>query len=252
MKVLVVVYNKSLYESLTLESLRDISGLEIFVADNSTSDYGNEKIASELGYRYVNMGGNMGLSKAYNRVISTLEKNDDFICLFDDDTKADKTYFDTLLEDAGRFKDIDIFAPVVKDKKGILSPCVFTGIRGKRVKQLELIPQHRISVVNTGLAVRLKIFRDYRYDEGLFLDYIDHAFVRDITNNDKSKIHIINAVLEQRFSGSEKTKRQDALNRYKIFKKDLRYFCNKYGISSILCRIFLLARRVRIIIKNII
>jgi rhamnosyltransferase len=250
MKILVVIYNKSLSQSQAISSISGIEGLEVFVADNSTADYGNKAYALQKGYHYFDMGGNAGLSKAYNRVISTLEKNDEVICLFDDDTTIDSTYFDALRESADKYMDINIFAPVIKDRKGMLSPCVFNGIRGKRVKRLEQIPPHGISIVNSGLAIRLRVFRDYLYDEGLFLDYIDHAFIRDVIGNDRAKVQILNVTLRHCFSGSELTSKEDIINRYGIFKKDFRYFCSKYGVSPIRSRIFLLARSVRIMIKN--
>ncbi len=249
MKALVVVYNKPLSQSQTIHSISGVEGIEVYIADNSTSDYGNKEFASAQGHHYFDMGGNAGLSRAYNHVISTLDKDDGVICLFDDDTTVDKSYFSELKSDAKIYKDIDIFAPIVKDKKGILSPCMFNGIRGKRVKRLESMPRYGVSVVNSGLAVRLRVFRDYKYDEGLFLDYVDHAFIRDLTGSDGSKIHILNASLQQNFSGSESAGKEDLINRYSTFKKDLLYFCGKYGVSTVRCWIFLLARRVHIMIK---
>lgn len=249
MKALVVVYNKPLSQSNTIHSLSGAQGIEVYIADNSTADYGNREFASARGYHYFNMGGNAGLSRAYNRVISALEKDDGLICLFDDDTIVDKAYFDVLRKDANIYKHIDIFAPVVKDKKGILSPCVFNGIRGKRVKRLENMPRRGVSAINSGLAIRLRVFRDYKYDEGLFLDYVDHAFLRDVAGGDGSRIHILNASLQQSFSGSESASKEDVIERYRTFKKDLLYFCRKYGVSIVRCRLFLLARRVHIMIK---
>lgn len=251
MKVLVVVYNMHLSDSQTIRSISGVEGIDVYIADNSTSDYGNKKFASANGYHYFDMGGNAGLSRAYNRVISALEKNDDIICLFDDDTTIDRTYFDVLRKEADKYKNIDIFAPVVKDAKGILSPCIMSGLKGKRIKLLKDMPQHKISAVNTGLAIRLKVFSGYKYDEGLFLDYVDHAFIRDIADNETSKIRILNVTLEQRFADNEKTTREDSIKRFNIFKKDVRYFCSKYGISSVRCRMFLLARRAHIMLKNI-
>lgn len=248
-KALVVVYNKPLSQSKTIHSLSGAHGIEVYIADNSTVDCGNREFASARGYHYFDMGGNAGLSRAYNRVISALEKDDGLICLFDDDTTIDKAYFDVLKKDASAYKHIDIFAPVVKDKKGILSPCIFNGIRGKRVKRLENIQRRGVSAINSGLAIRLRVFRNYRYDEGLFLDYVDHAFIRDVADNDGSKIHILNISLKQSFSGSESVSKEDILNRYRTFKKDLLYFCRKYGVSIVRCRLFLLARRVHIMIK---
>lgn len=250
-KALVVIYNKPLSESPAIRSINGAQGVQIYIADNSTVDCGNEAFARSHGYRYFDMGGNMGLSCAYNRVISTLEKNDGLICLFDDDTAVGGDYFKVLREDADRFPDIDIFAPVVKDGKGILSPCILHNLAGRRVKSIEELPRYGISAINSGLAVRLRVFNDYRYDEGQFLDYIDHAFIRDITGQDASKIRIMDTVLYQRFMGSESPDRQALLNRYSIFKSDATHFCRRYGIPPLLCGIFLARRRLVIFLKLI-
>ena len=212
-------------------------------------DCGNEKEARSRGYRYFGMGGNVGLSRAYNRVISELEMNDCLICLFDDDTAVGNDYFKVLREDADRFPDVDIFAPVVKDGKGILSPCILRNLAGRRVRSVGELPRYGISAINSGLAVRLRVFNDYRYDEGQFLDYIDHAFIRDIAGQDLSKIRIMDTVLYQRFMGSESPDRRSLLNRYGIFKNDVTHFCRRYGIPPLLRGIFLLRRRIVIFLK---
>lgn len=229
---LIVIYNKPLAESQTVLTLNAPDDVQVWVADNSTEDYDNRAFAEAHGCRYVDMGGNMGLSKAYNRVISMLDKSDGLICLFDDDTMVDSRYFQVLKEAERIHPEINLFAPVVKDGKGILSPCLINGVFCKRIKSVNKLPKKGISVVNSGLAVRLKVFQDYQYDEGLFLDYIDHAFVRDIAGHNGTQIHIMDELeLGQEFSGSEKRNKKVAINRYKIFQKDITHFCIKYGIS---------------------
>lgn len=250
-KALIVIYNKSLKESLTLNSIAGEKGVEIYIADNSTKDYKNAEYALRQGYHYFDMGGNTGLSKAYNRVISQLEKNEDLICLFDDDTRVGSGYFETLRKAAKQQGNIDIFAPIVRDRKGILSPCVFKVLKGIRVRDVEKIPKNNISVINSGLAIRLRVFNDYKYDEGLFLDYIDHAFIKDVINRDKSKIHIMDAIIEQNFSGSSRLNAKENKERFLIFKKDMGYFCGKYGVPIFFCKLSLLMRRVSAFLKHI-
>lgn len=249
-KALIVVYNQTLCESKTFNSIKDIPGIDVIIADNSTKDFGNQIIAQQSGCTYISMNGNEGLSKTYNKVLSTLDKRSGLICLFDDDAQVGQNYFDALNKAARKHSDINIFAPIVKDRVGILSPCIISGISVSRTKDVESIPQDAISVINSGLAIRLKVFEDYQYDEGQFLDYVDHAFIKDIVNHDKRKVYIMdNVEIVQRFSGSEKSSRIADKARYTIFKKDVGYFCEKYGISHFSRMIVLLKRRVSLFIK---
>ena len=95
--VVLVIYNKPLAQSQTAATLNAPGDARVIIVDNSTADYGNRAFAQAQGYEYVDMGGNAGLSRAYNRVIDTLDKDDGLLCLFDDDTEADSRYFEALL-----------------------------------------------------------------------------------------------------------------------------------------------------------
>ncbi len=246
--VIVVVYNKRLTECAALVSLTGIGGLSVYVADNSTRDMGNEALAAQAGYTYISMSGNKGLSKAYNKAIDCIEKNDGLICLFDDDTAIGADYFAVLRADANTYGDIDIFAPVVKDAYGMLSPCLFKGLRGLRAACVADIPPKNFTAINSGLAIRASVFRSYRYDENLFLDYVDHAFIRDIIGHDKSKVHVMDVVLHQQFSGSVRQARPDAMRRYGIFKKDVQYFGRKYGAPRLSVWLLLMRRRLKLLL----
>lgn len=249
-KALIVVYNQSLCDSKTFNTIKEITEIDLIIADNSTKDFGNETIAKQSGCTYISMSGNEGLSKTYNKVLSTLDKRSGLICLFDDDAQVGQNYFDALKKAANEHADINIFVPIVKDRVGILSPCIISGISVSRAKDIESIPEDAISVINSGLAIRLKVFENYQYDEGQFLDYIDHAFIKDTVNHDKRQIYIMdNVEIVQRFSGSEKSSRVADKARYMIFKKDVGYFCEKYGISRLSLMKVLLRRRVSLFIK---
>ncbi len=245
--VVVVVYNKRISECAAFASLSGIEGLAVYVADNSTRDMGNGALAAKAGYTYIGMGGNMGLSKAYNKAINLIG-HDGLVCLFDDDTAFGPEYFAALRADAKKYGGIDIFAPVVKDANGMLSPCIFKGLRGRRAASVADIPPMNLTAINSGLAIRARVFHGYRYDESLFLDYVDHAFIRDIVGHDKSKVHILDVTIDQQFSGSQKQSRQDAMRRYGIFKKDVQYFGRKYGEPKLRVALLLLRRRLKLLL----
>jgi len=131
----------------------------------------------------------------------------------------------------------------------MLSPCVIGSVACRRVNSVDELPACGVSAINSGLAVRMRVFAHYRYDEGQFLDYIDHAFIRDVTGNDLSRIYILkDAELRQEFSGSAKQSRQAALRRYKTFRKDIIYFCRKYGVSFFSRELLLIKRRIRLLL----
>jgi GT2 family glycosyltransferase len=195
------------------------------------------------------MGGNAGLSRAYNRVIDTLVKDSGLVCLFDDDTELDSRYFEVLSRAADTKPETDVFAPVVVDKKGILSPCIIRGAICRRVGSLNELPSCGVSAINSGMAVRHRVFADYRYDEGQFLDYVDHAFLRDISGYERGRIHIMEDVkLRQAFSGSERQSRDASMIRYRIFRQDIMHFCRKYSISPINRWALLFRRRIRLLL----
>jgi rhamnosyltransferase len=247
--VVLVIYNKALAQSQSAATLNAPSDARVHIVDNSTSDFGNREFAQEYGYEYVDMGGNAGLSRAYNRVIDTLEKDDGLLCLFDDDTEVDSRYFEALKKAAEAHPEIDVFAPVVTDQKGIMSPCIIRGVSCRRIKSLDELPERGVSAINSGLAVRRRVFAGYRYDEGQFLDYVDHAFLHDITGHERARIHILeDVVLKQAFSGSARQSRAAALQRYRIFKKDITFYCSKYGISPVLRWALLLRRRLGLLL----
>jgi rhamnosyltransferase len=247
--VLMVIYNKPLAQSQTIATLNAPSDVRVYIADNSTADYGNREFAQAHGYEYVDMGGNAGLSRAYNRVIDALVKDDGLLCLFDDDTEVDGRYFEVLRKAAEAHPDIDVFTPVVTDQKGILSPCVIRGASCRRVNSLSELPEHGVTAINSGLAVRRRVFADYRYDEGQFLDYVDHAFLRDIAGHERAHLHVMDdVVLRQEFSGSTRQSREAAMQRYRIFSKDIAHYCSKYSIPPVLKWALLLRRRLRLLL----
>mgnify|MGYP000662364730 CR=1 FL=1 len=120
-----VIYNRNLNESFSFSTLKN-TGVEIFVCDNSTKDMKNLTFESERVH-ILSMGGNVGLSKAYNKAIESINGRDGYICFFDDDTAVPENYF-TLMEKEIEKTGADILLPCVFDGNGYMSPCKISGV----------------------------------------------------------------------------------------------------------------------------
>lgn len=217
---IIVIYNSKCQNSVSYKRLKE-KGIDIVVCDNSTSDYGNKEIVENDHNIYIDMGGNKGLSKAYNAALDKI-KNYKFICLFDDDTDMGDNYFDKVLSYING-SSAEIFLPVVKTKTRILSPCQFKKKRAVEVKDLNSIDRDNISAINSGMVIKANIFDNYRYNENIFLDYIDHDFMREM-NRQKRKIEIMmDNVLDQDFS-METNSLKSSYNRLCILNHDLKEY----------------------------
>ena len=131
---------------------------------------------------YHSMGGNVGLSKAYNYALSILKdkSEDDIVIWFDDDTPVKQEYFDCLKNKVVD-KTFDVFVPVIYGQNGVIySPNESGWLKGKYIKSPEQqIPQNKFNAINSCLAVRLKAYKGYTYDEGLFMDCVDTKLFDD-------------------------------------------------------------------------
>ena len=182
----VVLYNKKIQDSITISHLMKLQEeyLHIIVLDNSTDAFvtENKMYFSEDLLTYYNMGGNVGLSKAYNYALSKLKNKpeNDIVIWFDDDTPVKKEYFSCLKKNA-EDKMYDVFVPVIYGQNGVIySPNEIGWLKGKYISSPEQkIPQNKFNAINSCLAVRLKAYKDYVYDEGLFMDCVDTKLFDD-------------------------------------------------------------------------
>lgn len=228
---IMVIYNKALEESDAYKCLKD-SDIRLVVCDNSTLDAGNMAIADSNSVDYIFMGGNIGLSRAYNRgldyIFEKYNPNDgDLICVFDDDTMIPKDYFECIKGATG-----EILLPIVLDGVGIMSPVLMkkdvTRRISSRQEALCIRPEY-LSGINSAMAVRASIYRDYRYNEEMFLDYIDHMFIMNM--RDKGIYpKVLDIDIRQQFSAIDDS-REAAAARFALQKKDLRIFYkNNYAM----------------------
>lgn len=196
----IVIYNKKIEHSITCEYLKRISSLyiRIIVIDNSDSDQGNAAVCGQRGYKYISMNGNKGLSKAYNAAVDNAKA--DVIILLDDDTEVTSEYFIKLNSSVKQNPEIDIFAPIVYGQDGVIySPNEFNFLRNHFISSADQnVSQERFNAIASGLAIRMRVFDNYRFDETLFVDQVDQYFFCE-QRKLKRKFMKIDAVLHQNF-----------------------------------------------------
>lgn len=224
---LVVVYNISCPDSLTCRKLEEqkSSLFDVTVFDNSLRDYGNDSFCRQKGWHYLGGKGNLGLSKAYNEAIANFPalSEGDYLCLLDDDTQLQDGFFEKVQKQIDGHPSADILLPILKQNGTIVSPS--TGKSRKPFFATEeeclLADTQTIAAFNSGMIIRLSVFRAYRYDERIFLDGVDHAFIRDM-KKEKKNILVLPVFAEQQYSGGEKGPFEGALVRFRIFARDYR------------------------------
>ena len=157
----IVIYNKSIENSITCKNILSFNEdlIEILIVDNSTSNYGNKAYCENKNIKYISMGGNQGLSKAYNAAID-LSKDKDVIILFDDDTDVTKQYFEQLQIALDSNPDVDIFAPIIYGQDGVIySPNRYNFMRSQYIQEIsQEIPQEEFNAIASCLAIRMRVF----------------------------------------------------------------------------------------------
>lgn len=225
----VVVYNKKCTDSITCRNLLQISDIPIrvLIYDNSTKDFDNRSYCDKMGWTYLGGEGNNGLSIAYNRCVDTAmaQGGNGWICLFDDDTQISVDYF-RKLHQATETSNSAIFVPMIYSGKALLSPCILTSWNNTQLfaseEELLQYTGQDLTAINSGMAIRLPVFDTYRYDENIFLDGIDHKFIRDMTARGEH-IHVLPYRCLHEFSGHSRPQLDGAKKRFEIFAKDQAY-----------------------------
>lgn len=221
--ILVVLYNKPASESETLKTLRHTESHRVLVLDNSTGEYESESYCRERGFDYFRFGENRGLSRAYNFGIDRLKGEVEAICIFDDDTAVPPEYLEAAEQVIASHPQNHIFLPLVYDTAGLLSPSRFQGNDSLRAESAEEIPPAEITGINTGCLITIDLFDRLRYDESLFLDFVDHRFLADAKRRG-AKIKILPIRLRQDFSDQGRQSLRAAAARFAIYAKDCRSF----------------------------
>lgn len=229
----IVVYNTKIEDSETIKiilQLKERYSLQLKVADNSTSPEiiaHNNQCAKSLGIYYYSMNGNKGLSQAYNIILNDIFKEapdlDDILIWFDDDTMINENYFEVLQRELFKSEKKDIYVPIIVGQDGkVWSPNRAGFLKNKLVKNnFSCITNKNFNAINSCTAARLRVYDNYRYDERLFLDQVDHKFYFDERQANRN-FGIIDVKIIQNFSQrTNKVNINDIYTRLRIRFKDI-------------------------------
>lgn len=203
MAAVIVVYNKSLDDSITCQGIKNINkeNLKTYIVDNSTMPNSNGDYCKTKGFEYISMHGNKGLSKAYNAAIDKSIDESDVIILMDDDTELSKEYFDSLESAIREHPVVDIFAPIVYGQDGVIySPNEFNFLKNHFIQdEKQEVAQDKFNAIASMLAIRSRIFADgYRFNEKLFVDQVDQNFFCE-QRKKNAKFMKLDCVIHQNF-----------------------------------------------------
>lgn len=250
---IVVLYNISITESTSCTYLRTINYPynHVIVVDNSTIDNNNDVICKKLGWTYISMNGNKGLSKAYNKALDSLRGKQGCVIWFDDDTNVTREYFVQLQMALAEHPECSIFVPVIQgqDKK-FWSPNEARFFKNKQLKKVnQSIQNSKFNAINSCTAVRLDVYKNYRYDERLFLDQIDHSFFRDQRRLNR-KFYKLPIIIQHNFSLKNRKTSIDSLKkRYEIMIPDFLTYCGDTQSQRVLAMVKVFGWGVRESIK---
>ena len=225
-------------------------GIKPIIIDNSTVDYQNEAFCAEQGLIYSGTGQNLGLSKAYNIAISLAPGDVDYFIWLDDDSILPADFLRKVESYIKQYPKIDVFVPVVRSlgSAGFLSPSRFVDFNTYRINAIEELAGVHFSAINSGMVVKKTIYKEFEYDETLFLDCLDHDFMAWIWEHNKQVLIMRDVAINQNFSGDQKRGKRQLLKRFGIFSKDYRAYRKKHHCSMLKTELYLAKRFLHIIL----
>ena len=242
---LIVIYNKNICDSLSYNSINKYNKLNIIIFDNSSEESVrlNSKYCKDNNICYYTLNENVGLSKAYNYVIDKIELNDtDYLLILDDDTPLKEQYIDELFKSV-KESTADIYIPIIISDNKIISPAnVQFNCRIKMLKNIKKLDYKRISAINSGMLIKTSVFKKIKYNDKMFLEYIDHDFMKKVRAHNY-KVKLIDIELNQNYSRFQYNDIKSEMHRFKIYLKDFKLYCKNcnnlifYYISTIKYRI---------------
>ncbi len=249
--ILTIVYNTKIEDIKSLDvflSFRENHPVTVIVvADNSVDDKILESNSRcSLPITYIPCGGNIGISKAYNKALRTIEDESFRVMLSDDDTLFSEEYMENMYaascEEANKDR---LICGLIDTDNGWMSP---RSIRTTNAAFPFLLRKPVPGVykdrnpVNSGLCIPGFLIRKIGgYDERLFLDYVDYLFMDKIRKAGFGEVVLVPGRIHQEFSGFSDDI-DSTLKRWEIFRKDFSSYCDITNKSA-LYKNYLLARR---------
>ncbi len=236
----VVAYKQSLIccrSWTSLEACLSREGLhaELYIYDNSPEPQAVQH-SLHISSHYHHDATNPGVSAAFNaacRFATRREKK--WILLLDQDTRLGGEAISHYAAAVDAHPSHPLFAPLVVDTIGIISPFRFRNGRGMRVSGMHsgFLPLKTFRAVNAGLLISCELFgRVGGYEQEIALDFSDIAFLEKVQPLCLS-LCLVDTTLEQDFSGTSLDDLQATVERFRKYCEGAHTFANRFSRRGI-------------------
>lgn len=227
--ILVCLYNKDIKTSNTIQSLLRASiqtnSTTVIIWDNSTLRMKQDSINflsnhfSKFIYKHTPE--NVVLSKIYNSVIETLDVEDSYLMLCDDDSDIPECFFEILENQINLNPSVNLFLPQIYSDSILVSPAKDYLIKTKLINDLQpgTLLSRCTTAINSGMVISNRFFKNgFRYDEDLRFYGTDNYFMIEYAKANKNLV-----VLDVRFIHSLSFNTTgDIKNKLRIFRENRR------------------------------
>lgn len=250
--IVMVIYQQPLSSSKAWISLVNELPLQysLFLFDNS--DEPQELPPSNHQVFYHFNSSNAGVAKAYNAGWQKAKQlGKQWILLLDQDTAISRHLFESFELSISKFPEIKVFAPILADHFGTVSPFYFKHGMSKRIKKMQagVVSFENRRTVNSGTLVKTIVFDHVDgFDERLPLDHSDIYFQEKVSRHCPSFV-VVPCELKHQFSGSDRQGIKVELSRYKTFCESCKTMTSLTGIKSNFYRTSL-KRAIRLSMKH--
>lgn len=230
LNIVVVLYRMTESQSSTLCTLKHISASSHLLSGSRLIIWNNSPEASSEGGDFSGLGEvvrmhtpeNRSLSSIYNYCAKKYEGVDG-LCILDQDTTLNYTYFSELIDAIRIEQDVQCFLPLVRagTTTQLVSPGSLNWIKGKYWTQPQegRIASRNILAIASGMVVRASYLdsRDKPFDERLNLYGIDSKFMIDYAK-DCPTVYVLKTCLNHGHSSHEKEPVETKLFRFLNWK----------------------------------
>lgn len=251
--VVCVIYNDHLEKSVSWKSFQSImaenENVRVIIVDNSTGEEfirsNQEQTANSDKVRYICNNGNLGLSKSYNKAISSIDDDEYWVMLSDDDTEFGIDYLRNVCTEIEN-SDASVLTGIIKTSDGtVISPMMNNPVLSSKKPVTDTGMHDNIFCINSGLVIKSDVLKAVGpFSEELFLDMIDYWFMDTLAEKKMNRIKVLEGAVSQNFSGAEGFN-ENTMKRYDIYKADFKTYC-RLTHKTPFYRLILLKRRINL------
>jgi GT2 family glycosyltransferase len=222
--VIVVVYNKNVNDSTSLDCLKDqtFNNFKLIVWDNSPKSFSLTDVEQlELTFAntvYKSTPENLGLSSIYNSVLAEYAEEFNILVVFDQDSIFEKNYIENVVEAYEINNSIAVYVPLVYSGLNYHSPKpdipilrrFWTAAAGRVYSS-----NYRLNSINSGNALNIKVLKNlnFKFDEKLRFYGVDNFLFRYIYKHDAS-VFVMKKKLKQSLATREISNNYELYARY--------------------------------------